>query len=100
MANLSGTVGKILAKQGQPATLSWGSKALNRVSTSPDVQTSVFIDAKSYVGEGNNFVTKIKAYLPITERDIVGATLTTGGKSYKVIASNVIPNVIQEAQLV
>jgi hypothetical protein len=100
MRNFGPLVTRRFARLGQPATITWPNKALDAAQDESLLNTHVVIEDKgnALAGDGKK-VARVSVLLPVTTREIVGATLTTGGKSFKITSSQTIAQALQRAVL-
>lgn len=81
---LPAVIARIVRKLGKRATLSWPTRSLVDASGTGTISTYTRLVTRN-VKVGETLQTRTVAILPMTERDIVGATLTVDGKTYKVV---------------
>ena len=105
MINLSKTTTNILKRLGSPATVKWPNKALGSSNVIPPLATSCFIDTSGSLLGMDRYGSdatkrKVAALMPVTERDLTGATVEIGTKRYTVQSAETIPNAVQIVVLV
>lgn len=89
--SLQKTIYNAIKRNGKPATVTWqASTALDqRAPKKGTVETVAYEATVKAVTQSGAIAYEKRIYLPVLERSIVGATITIGSASWKVITANV-----------
>jgi len=89
--SLQETIYNAIKRNGKPATVTWqASTALDqRAPKKGTVKTVAYEATVKAVTQSGAIAYEKRIYLPVLERSIVGATITIGSASWKVITANV-----------